>query len=128
MPTECAAEPSARGALVGGLHEAGAAAGQDLAAHLCQGGAESPDLVVDVCAGFGTRGAEDGDTEGVSLGRLDAGEVVHDFPQTEDGVHEDLLDGLLVGEAYSALAGRFRAVVGHACALLLACGQISMVS
>src|SRR5262249_17731162 len=85
--------------LVGGLHESGTAARDDVTAHLGQGGRHALDLVVDESPRLGPRRAEDRHAVTLVLGWTQPGEVVDDIPETENGADEDLLDRFLVREA-----------------------------
>src|SRR5262245_29780120 len=84
--------------LVGRLHEAWTAAGNDVAAHLGKHGGDALDLVVDVSPRLCSRGAENSHTISISLRRSQPGQIIDDFPQPEDGAYEDLLDSFLVSQ------------------------------
>src|SRR5438105_4610205 len=64
--------------LVGGLHQAGTAAGDDVAAHLGQGRRHALDLVVDIRPWFGPCRAENGHAVAVTLRGSQASQVVDD--------------------------------------------------
>ena len=83
MPTDPVA-PARRRALVGGLHESGATARHDVAAHRRERGRRALHLLVDERAGLGACRSEDRDAIAVSLRRPKLRERVHDLPQVED--------------------------------------------
>lgn len=87
------------GSFVGGLHQAGAAAGDDVTAHLGQSGCNPFHLVIRKGPRPGAGRAEDRDPVALALRGAQPGEVVDDLPQAEDRAHEDFLDVLLVREA-----------------------------
>ena len=76
-------------AFVRRLHEAGAAAGEDVAAHAGELRGELLHAFVGGRAGLEARGAEDGHAIVLPRGAAQAGEVVDDFPQSADGAFED---------------------------------------
>jgi hypothetical protein len=88
--------------LVGGLHETGAAARDDVATHLGQRGGNALDLFVDKRPRLGSRGAEYRHPIAFTFRRLQAREIVDYVPQAKDGADEDLLDRLLVRQADGA--------------------------
>ena len=85
-------------AFVRRLHQAGTAAGEDVAAHAGQFRREFLHAFVGRCAGLKARGAEDGHAIVLSRGAAETGEVVDDFPQSADGAFEERDRGVFVAE------------------------------
>src|ERR1051325_1741452 len=75
---------------VGGVHEAGAAPGDDVDAHLGQLVAQFLDVFVDRIAAADARAAEDGDAVVLDALGLDLVEVVDRLPELVDGLVEDV--------------------------------------
>ena len=94
------------GAFVGGLHQAGPAAGHDVAAERRQLAGDALHLLVDPVARIGARGPEDRDPEALALRGTQARKVVDRRPQTEERVDEDALHAFLVVEADDRGASR----------------------
>ncbi len=85
-------------ALVRRPHEAGAAAGEDVAIHARERGCEFLHALIRGRAGLDARGTEDGHAVVLSRGAAEAREVVDDFPQAGDGAFEQRDGGVLVAE------------------------------
>ena len=85
-------------AFVRRLHQAGAAAGEDVAAHRGEFGGELFHAFVRRRAGLEARGTEDGHAVVLPRGAAQAGEIVDDFPQSADGALEERDGGVLVAE------------------------------
>ena len=100
MPTERRSPVGIGGvrAFVGRLHQAGTAAGEDVAAHPGQLRGELLHAFVRGRAGLEARGAEDGHAIVLPRGAAQAGEVVDDLPQSADGAFEDADGGVFVAE------------------------------
>ncbi len=87
-------------AFVGRLHQAGAAARHDVAAHRGKRRGRALHFVVHVGAGLRAGRTEDRNAVPLAFRRPEPRQVVHDLPEIQHGRAENLLDRLLVGQAH----------------------------
>src|SRR5215813_8609464 len=90
-------------AFVRGLHQARAAAGNDIAAHRRERGRRAFGFLIGKGPRLGPGGAEDADAITIAARWLEPGQIVYYIPQSEHGIRKNSLHGFFVIETYSAV-------------------------